>query len=62
MATINKEYLDLQGLQTYDEKIKAYARTAVSGIPEYNLQTETLVFKGGTGGPTVSNETLVFGI
>ena len=61
MSTINKEYLDLQGLQTYDTLIKTYARSVTSGIPEYNENTQTLTFQGGSaGGPVVSNEVLIF--
>lgn len=61
MAQINKEYLDLQGLQTYTDLMKTYARSVTSGIPEYNSSTETLTFQGGGTGPNVTNETLVFG-
>lgn len=39
-----KEYLDLQGLQRYDELIKDYVEK--SKVPTYDSTTETLIFFG----------------
>ena len=61
MAVINKQYLDYAGLQTYDGKIKEYARAIKQIIPEYNSHTQTLVFLEDAG-VTVQNEDLIFDI
>lgn len=60
MADVTKDYLDLQGLQTYDTLIKSYARSAVAGSPEYDAEHETLILHASANGPSVTNQTLVF--
>lgn len=60
MADVEKNYLDLQGLQTYDTLIKNYARQAIGGFPEYDSEHEKIIFHAGTAGPSVSGNTLVF--
>ena len=42
MADIDKTYLDLQGLTTYDDKIKEYIEEHTSATPTY--ENETLIF------------------
>ena len=61
MATIEKTYLDYPGLQAYDTKIKEYARSIKQIIPEYNSQTQSLVFLEDAG-VTVQNEDLIFDV
>ena len=56
MADIEKTYLDMAGLTTYDGKIKEYIGEHTSTTPTYS--NETLIFP--ENGPTVSNTTLVF--
>ena len=56
MADVDKTYLDLQGLTTYDGKIKEYIEDHMETTPTY--ENETLIFPDN--GPIVSNNTLVF--
>lgn len=39
-----KDYLDLPGLQRYDELIKDYVDRSKSFTPTYDSSTETLIF------------------
>lgn len=46
MADIDKTYLDLQGLTTYDDKIKEYIEEHGGPIPTY--ENETLIFSSSS--------------
>jgi hypothetical protein len=43
MANTNKSYLDLQGLQTYDEKIKNYIQDNII-LPSYRDEDNSILF------------------
>ncbi len=59
MANTNKDYLNYDGLETYDTKIKNYIDQSARYItPTY--ENNTLSFDYGANTPTYSGDSIVF--
>ena len=59
MSTLNKDFLDFLGLETYDEHIKNYIdQSARYIVPTYN--NNILSFDYGSNTPSYDGDSIVF--